>query len=161
MALVALNKSVQFRYVSDRDPSKSSKETPIDPKDLSKGMVTEEVIDSGATVFILQPLDVFLMGKVFDQNMRFKQNGEAEVGIEMAINQTNIEAVKYGLVGWEGLKGADGSDIPFTSTNVILGGRKYTVASDKSLNCLDVELFGELGAKVKEKSRVTVSQAKN
>jgi len=62
MALIAMT----ITYVSDKDPAKKKTTVFLDPTDPSKGEITSSEIGSDATVFRLRPLDVFLMGYIYD-----------------------------------------------------------------------------------------------
>jgi hypothetical protein len=163
MALVGISAAEAQDYVSDMDPCKRVIETPVDPADPSKGVKKETVIDEGATVFSLAGLDCFLMAKIYDDTSHLTRNTAevAEFGLKTRINQTNVEAVRYGLKGWEHLTDAKGNDMPFSTVKRTHDGREYTVASDACLARLGVRLISELGDRIKAMSEVTKAEAKN
>jgi len=161
MALKALTLSDTFEYVSDTDPSKVRKIVDVDPDDPKKG--TKEIIEieEGATVFGLKPLDVFLMGYIYDNASTLSgRQGSEEVGIHTKVNQTNIEAVKYGLAYVKNFKDGD-NDVKVKTVKSVLNGREYEVASDDTLRLLGNRLIAELATQIKERSEVGAEQEKN
>jgi hypothetical protein len=162
MALIAMSSSDVLDFVSDLDPAKSQKSTLIDPNDPSKGEIMDEVIGSGATVFELKSLDVFLMGYIYDNASTLSgEQGSNAIGIHTRMNQTNIEAVRHGLVGFRNFADAKGKHIQFSTQSIVVNGRKYEVASDDTVTRLGIRLIQELASKIKEISEVTADEEKN
>lgn len=162
MAIKALSISDTFEHVSDSDPAKVRKQVPVDVDDPSKG--TKEVIEikEGATVFGLKPLDVFLMGYIYDNASSLTgRQGSEEVGIHTRVNQTNLEAVKYGLAYFKNFKDAADNDVTVQFVDSYINGRKYKAASDDTLKLLGNRLIGELAQQIKDKSEVDQVEAKN
>ena len=168
MALVGIGVGATLTYVSDLDPCKRRvpKKVP-DPEaegqfiDDPKGG-KEVVIDPGATAFRLAGLDVFLMARIYDDSSTLTRGASPdEVGLKTRINQTNIEAVRFGLKGWEHFTDAKGDDLPFTTNKRTLDGRDYEVVSDTCMNRLGNRLIGELAGEIKRMSEVAADEAKN
>ena len=162
MALIALTVSDTVEYVSDLDPAKSKQPVPIDPADPSKGTTMKEVVGDGATVFLLKPLDVFLMGYIYDNASTLSgKQGDDTVGIHTRVNQTNIDAVRHGLAGFRNYADRNGNAIPFKTQKAVVNGREYDVAHDDILKTLGIRLIQELADKVKEISEVSPDEEKN
>lgn len=162
MAIKALSISDTFEYVSDSDPAKVRKQVPVDADDPSKGTKEEIEIKDGATVFGLKPLDVFLMGYIYDNASSLTgRQGSEEVGIHTRVNQTNLEAVKYGLAYFKNFKDANDNDVSVNFVDSFINSRKYKSASDDTLKLLGNRLIGELAQQIKDKSEVDQVEAKN
>lgn len=162
MAIKALSLSDTFEYVSDSDPSKVRKQVQVDNDDPSKGIKEEIEIKDGATIFGLKPLDVFLVGYIYDNASTLTgRQGSEEVGIHTRVNQTNLEAVKFGLAYFKNFKDSHGNDIEIKFVNAFVNGRKYKVASDDTLRYLGNSLISELAAEIKAKSEVDPAEEKN
>lgn len=162
MALYALTLSDTVEYVSDLDPCKKSQQVPVDPEDPSKGSKTVTDIDEGATLFMLRPLDCFLNAHIYDNASSITgREGSEEVGIKTRVNQTNLDAVRFGLSGFKNFTDRKGTAVRFTTVNEFVNGREYTVASPDVMNCLGIRLIQELARKIKEISEVSEQQSKN
>jgi hypothetical protein len=67
-------------------------------------------------------LDVFLMGLIYDQSTLVTRNDEDhQIGVTTRLNQTNIEAVRFGLKGRRNFPDAQGNDIPFEIVQKVVG----------------------------------------
>jgi len=163
MALISMTTADAIKYVSDLDPAKKSHTEYLDPKKPEAGGHTVEDIDwDKATVFHLRPLDVFLMGDIYDNAQRLTgKAGDQEVGIHTQINKTNIEAVRFGLTGFDNFKNAKGQNNLFETAELSRSGREYTIATDKVLNLLGTALIQELALKIKGISEVSQAEEKN
>lgn len=162
MALKALILADTFEYVSDTDPSKVAKKVPVDPKDPKKGFKTVFEIQDGATKFGLKPLDVFLMGYIYDNASSLTgRQGSEEVGIHTRVNQTNLDTVRFGLSYVTNFKDAKGNDIEVVHVKARINGRVYDAVSDDTLKLLGNRLIAELAQEIKEKSEITTDQEKN
>jgi hypothetical protein len=162
MALIAMTIADTVDYVSDKDPSKTYNKVLIDADDESKGFKSVEVVGEGATVFQVGPLDVFLMGHIYDNaSVMVGKQGSDEVGITTRMNQTNIESVRHGLKGFKNFTDAKGSAIKFETQRAVVNGRPYTVVSDATMNQLGIQLIQELSVKIKTISEVSPALEKN
>lgn len=162
MALRANTIGDTFEYVADADPCKVKVQTQIDPKDSSKGFITDYIIKDGATKFFLSSLDVFLMGDIYDNSQALTgEEGSRKVGIQTRMNLTNIEAVRHGLKGWDNFLDNSGNPVKFKTTEIQVNGRDYTVASDETMKALGIRLVAELAGKIKEASEVSPGDEKN
>lgn len=162
MALIAMTVADTVEFVSDKDPAKSKKPVPLDASDPSKGEIIRDVIGEGATVFFLKPLDVFLMGYIYDNasTLSGKQDSN-EIGIHTRVNQTNIDAVRHGLAGFKNFVDKSGSQVRFKTQKAVVNGREYEVASDETMNMFGIQLIQELATRVKEISEVSAEEEKN
>ncbi|MEJ6846753.1 hypothetical protein [Sinorhizobium fredii] len=162
MALIAMTVSDTVEYVSDLDPAKGQKSVPLDPKDPSKGEIIKDVVNEGATVFMLRPLDVFLMGHIYDNaSMLSGKQGDDTVGIHTRVNQTNIDAVRHGLAGFKNFAAKNGNQLRFKTQKAVVNGRQYDVVHDDIMNSFGVKLIAELADKIKEISEVSPDEEKN
>jgi len=162
MALIAMTTSETITYVSDKDPAKKKTIAFLDPNDPSKGETTTSEIGSDATVFRLRPLDVFLMGYIYDNASELSGRQDSiEIGIRTKINQTNIEAVRHGLVGFSNFFDKTGKEVCFGANNIKINDRDYTVASDATMKLLGIQLIQELAEQIKNISEVSASEEKN
>ena len=162
LALTAMTTSDVVEYVSDKDPAKTQKPQLIDPKDPSKGEIMSEAVGEGATIFRLKPLDVFLMGYIYDNASTLSgRQGDDMVGIHTRVNQTNIEAVRHGLVGFSNFVDAKGGHVRLSQTKAVVNGREYTTVDDASMQLLGLHLIQELANKIKAISEVSGAAEKN
>jgi hypothetical protein len=130
MAVIGISRSETFEYVLDSDPCK--KRIPLDVPGIENGeKITEEVvIEEGATVFKLGVLDLFLMGEIYDKSTLVTRNdADHQVGVHTRLNQTNIDAVRFGLKGWTNFPDRAGNDIAFKTVEKVVNGRKYHVVA--------------------------------
>ena len=163
MALMAMTTSDVIKYVSDKDPAKIRKTVPIDPE-VPEGDKREEVIiGPNATVFHLAPLDVFLMGYIYDNASSLTgRQGGTEIGIQTKMNQTNIEAVRFGLIQVDNfLDDKSGKLVSLKRVKSALAGRRYDAVPDEIMTKLGVQLVGELAAEIKRISEVSEAEVKN
>ena len=167
MALVGISRTDTFTYVSNDDPCKRVAAKTQPAPDGGAPILTGEkvtIIDDGATRFKLGVLDVFLMGMIYDNSTKITRgiDDSSQVDFKTAVNATNIETVRFGLLGWEGFKQVGtNNDIAFVSEERIVMGRKYQAASDDMLNLLGIRLITELADQIKTASEVTKAEAKN
>ena len=161
MALIAMTSADAVEYVSDLDPSKVKTKTFRDPEDPSKGFIESWEIQPGATVFKLRSLDVFLMSMIYDNASRLMgKEGSQEFGIQTNVNQTNVQAVRHGLIGFSNFSDSKGNAIQYSTQKENVNGRPYDVVADKVMNCFGVRLIQQLAAKIKEISEVTPADEK-
>ena len=159
--LVAMTTADTVDYVSDLDPSKRKVKTARDPEDPSKGFDEAWVVGPGATTFKLRGLDTFMMSTIYDNASVLQgTEGSNQYGIQTKINQTNVEAVRHGLIGFTNFADAKGNGIGFETQKAFVNGRKYDVVADKVMNTMGVRLVQELATKIKEMSEVTAAEEK-
>ena len=155
MALIAMTTADTIEYVSDLDPCKTTSV----PAPGEKPVVT---IKDGATIFKLRSLDVFLKGVIYDSASRLMRKSDSdEVGIVTRVNQTNVEAVRHGLVGFSNFKNSKGGDVPFKTAKIFVNGRPYDVVDDVTMNALGIRLIQELALAIKDISEVKGDEEKN
>jgi hypothetical protein len=149
MAVKALTLGETFEYVSEKDPCKVKQTIEIVEGDPSKGTIDDWVIKEGATVFGLKPLDVFLMGYIYDNaNTLTSRQGSDVVGIQTRINASNIDAVRFGLAYFKNFQLPDGSEAKVSFVDRNVNGRDYKAASDDTLQLLGIQLIQELAEKI-------------
>jgi hypothetical protein len=161
MALLAMTTADTIDYVSDLDPSKVKTEVMNDPEDSTKGKKIVVEIKEGATSFKLRGLDVFLMGLIYDNASTLSgKEGSTEYGIHTKVNQTNIEAVRHGLIGFTNFADAKGNALLFKTQRAVVNGRPYDVVADEVMNTMGVRLIQELAQQIKNISEVTPAEEK-
>lgn len=170
MALVALSKKDNEKYVSDLDPAKQWVDEPINPQDKSKDAPTHRVekIDwSEATVFVLGSLDNRILASIYDGSLSMSMEASGggdesrNVDMQMTLNASNYQAVRFGLVDWTNFIDDKGKVISFKKEMIKRDGQTYQVVARECMNCLDVRLISELADKIKARSSVTPALAKN
>jgi hypothetical protein len=163
MALIALTTVDTVRYVSDADPSKKYVDASVDPADPAKGVKQVAQIDeASATIFLLKPLDAFLTAYIYDNASSLTgRQGSDDVKINTRVNQTNIDAVRFGLRGFENFTDGKGALVHFKSAKAVVNGREYEVASDDTVKLLGLKLVAELAGEVKRISEVSSAEEKN
>lgn len=166
MALKALTVSAVFSYVSDLDSAKKRVQVPVDPADPSKGMKEDIQIAEGATKFLLKPLDVYLMAHIYDRASVLSRNAAEsassnDVSIHTRVNQTNIDAVRFGLTGFENFTDASGSNVALKTVTDNINGREYKAVDADIMNMLGLQLIAELSEQIKQASQVSKADAKN
>ena len=148
-------------YVSDLDPCKVKVKTARDAQNPAKGFIESWEIRPGATTFKLRSLDVFLMSMIYDNAQQLRgREGSNEFGIQANVNQTNVQAVRHGLIGFVNFADAKGNAIKFETQKEIVNGRSYDVVSDAVMNRMGVKLIQELAAQIKQISEVTPQEEK-
>ena len=116
---------------------------------------------ANATVFELAGLDVATMAGIQDRAMNMAANdvnpetGMPNMSVKMQINETNIEAVRFGLRGWRNFKDAKGKEIKFAAETLKVGDKTYQIVAPECMDRLDVGLVQELANQIKERSQVT------
>lgn len=164
MALLAMSPDDTFDFVSLRDPSAVIEQVPNDPKNPGAGSHPEVVSwKADASVFKVRPLDPFLMGMIYDDASRVQATaGSNTVGVTTRINQTNAEAVRFGLAalppGWMDTKGRP---VQYITNKINRNGRTYEAVQDSVLTALGNGLISELAEKIHAISEVTVGEEKN
>lgn len=162
MAVRALVLSATLTHVLTSDPSYSVPKIPVDPEDLSKGHTFgEPVIGEDATKFTYRPLDVFLMSHIYDRASIMSQSSDGGTDLKTRINETNIDAVRYGLSGFSNFIGADGNEVPFKTVSRVINGREYQTVTDEIIAMFDVSSLAELAGKIKDASTIKKAVEKN
>ena len=162
MALVALTTADQAEYVSNLDPSKKMVDVQNDPNDPAKGTKKVAQISDGASVFMLRNLDVFLKGYIYDNASSLSGEQDSnKIGIQTRVNQTNIDAVRHGLIGIKNFADKLGNAVVYATQKVVVNGRPYIGVSDAVMNTLGIQLIQELAEKIKKMSEVTAAEEKN
>lgn len=115
-----------------------------------------------ATTFLIGPVDVFVSTTIFDRMLSYQQDDgdKAEVS-RFALNQMNLDLVRFGLKGWSHFLDANDNEVPFKTEKRLVAGREYVAASDECLVMLGVELVRELAGKIRHLNTVSVGEAKN
>jgi hypothetical protein len=160
---MAMTTSDIVKYVSFRDPAKTAKLVPIDPEKPDGEKRAEWEIGPNATYFHLAPLDVFLMGHIYDNASTLSgQQGGAEIKIATRVNQTNIDAVRFGLVGLDNFHSdKTGANVVLKRIKAVHAGRKYDAVPDEIMTMLGVQLVSELADEIKRMSEVSAAESKN
>jgi hypothetical protein len=140
MAIKALTLSSVKVIESDGDPAKGS---------------------ADATKFTIGAIDAFVSAYVLDRTLTFTENDAGGVAIaQVKMGEANLEAVRFGLRGWENFKDDRGNDLPFATADRIVMGRKYVAVTDDCLALLGQELVRELATSIRTINEVTADDAK-
>ena len=114
-----------------------------------------------ATRFTIGAIDAFVSAYVFDRTLTFT---EADAGgiatAQVKMSEANLEAVRFGLRGWENFKDQSGNDVPFTTSDRIVMGKKYVAVADDCLALLNQDLVRELAAAIRRINEVGPDDAK-
>jgi hypothetical protein len=163
MALVAMTTADTVDFVSVNDPSRKVTKVLIDPENPDLGSKDEVTIEEGASVFKLRPLDVFLMGWIYDSASVLRgRQGDNEIGVHTRINQTNIDAVRFGLAAIpSNFRHKDNSPVRLVTEKEIVNGRQYDVVKKEVLNTLGLQLISEMADEIRKISSVTRNEEKN
>lgn len=162
MALFARTTRNIVSFVSKLDPAYHEKQVLIDPAAPEKGTKIEITIDAHASTFKVRPLDVFLMGYIYDNaSSMVGTQGSVEVGIKTHVNQTNIDVVRFGLAALpDGWGTDDGVMVNYATRKDAINGREYTCITDEVLDSLGLQLVMELADKIKAISEVSAATEK-
>lgn len=164
MALRALTTAESVEFVSTTDPDYKSTLVPRDPADPDAGTMEVITIGDTASRFRIRPLDVFLMAHIYDNaSSLVGKSGSEEVGIKTRVNQTNIDTVRFGLVGLPDNWGDPrrGSLVKFAVEKVEVNGREYTSVTEPVLRSLGLQLIQEMATKIKAISEVSADDEGN
>lgn len=163
MALFARTTVETVDFVSAMDPDYVVEQVPLDPANPALGTVEQVTIRGGASHFKLRPLDVFLMGHIYDNaTSMVGTQGSVEVGIKTKMNMTNIDTVRFGLCALpENFQDRQGNVVKFAVRKESINGREYTVVTDEVMTTLGLQLIQEMAGKIKELSEVTADNGKN
>lgn len=163
MALIALTTADTVDFVSKQDSDYKVENVPVDPNDPSKGTKEKVTIGEGACVFKVRPLDVFLMGHIYDNASHLQgRQGSDEVGIRTRVNQTNIDAVRFGLAMIpSNFRDKQGNAIRFKTQKAVVNSREYDVVADDVMSTLGLRLIAEMAERIKEISEVSAAEEKN
>jgi hypothetical protein len=136
MSIKGLTLSATFTYESDADPDKGTPQ---------------------ATTFTLRPLDVFVHTHLFDSAIDMKGDS-----VSFRTNGANLEAVRFGLVGFVNFKDEmTGGDIAFATEERNIAGRKYQAATDDVLARIPFADVRAMATQIRNYSVVTEADAKN
>ncbi len=162
MALKALTNGDLVKFVSSQDPSRIVTKVPVDPADPTKGEKEEVTIGADATVFYVRPLDVYLMGAIYDGASELTgRQGQEEIGIHTKMNKTNIEAVRFGLAKWDNFTDQNDKPVHVKHEKTTQNRREYDVVDVTTLNMLGIQLISEIATEIKRISEVSKAVAKN
>ena len=93
------------------------------------------------------------MGYIYDNaSSLVGKQGSDEVGIKTRVNQTNIDAVRFGLRGFKNFVDRTGNQVPFKNQKAVVNSREYDVVHD-IMNMLGVQLIAELPARSRRSAR--------
>lgn len=72
-----------------------------------------------------------------------------------------IEAVSFGLKGFEKFKKRDGSDIQFVEKQRVINGKTFNVVEESILELIPFEILCELGSEILKISKMSEEEEKN
>ena len=117
------------------------------------------------TVFQVGVLDGVLLSAIEDSQTQFGVSNTGDKGspdISVNLHGKNVEAVKFGLKGWENFKDKNGNDVLFTTQNYTVPrvGVRAGVSRD-SLSRLNKDVIAELATEILKASSFDKEQEKN
>ncbi|MFO1157275.1 MAG: hypothetical protein U1E60_00395 [Reyranellaceae bacterium] len=114
-----------------------------------------------ATRFTIGAIDAFVSAYVFDRTLTFTETDAGGIATaQVKMSEANLEAVRFGLRGWENFKDQSGNDVPFTTSDRIVMGKKYVAVADDCLALLNQDLVRELAAAIRRINEVGPDDAK-
>lgn len=118
----------------------------------------------GATIFLLRKLSARILSHIKDQASEFRPDPEAGDGKMKASflpNKCAYETVRLALTGWENLLDEEDNATEFKSNKRNVAGVNLdVVASQASMDCLDLEWIRELSEEVDGENTVTDEEEK-
>ena len=140
MAIRALTLSSVQVIESDSDPARGS---------------------ADATKFTIGAIDAFVSAYVFDRTLTFSDSDAGGIAMaQVKMSEANLEAVRFGLRGWENFRDDRGNDVPFTTADRIVLGKRYVAVADECLAVLGQDLVRELANAIRRINEVTPDDAK-
>ena len=152
MAFTAINADETREVISVLDPAIDKENSDLiayrEHYD-QKHLVIRE--DAEPTVFTLRHIPLREANKIKDSFTRFSvptdsddMNDRAETAV--ALNQAYTEACRWGVVGWAGVRDADGNEVKARTYKRASGSKSYDVLTDAALGQLSAwGVVGELG----------------
>ena len=114
-----------------------------------------------ATKFTIGAIDAFVSAYVFDRTLTFSDSDAGGIATaQVKMSEANLEAVRFGLRGWENFRDDRGNDVPFTTTDRIVLGKRYVAVADECLAVLGQDLVRELANAIRRINEVTPDDAK-
>jgi hypothetical protein len=114
-----------------------------------------------ATKFTIGAIDAFVSAYVFDRTLTFTDSVAGGIAMaQVKMSEANLEAVRFGLRGWENFRDDRGNDVPFATADRIVLGKRYVAVADESLAVLGQDLVRELANAIRRINEVTPDDAK-
>lgn len=132
MAIVGISRFETEKFFSERDKEKE-------------------------TEFTIGSLDVDMKARLSDKMYSIGIQGVSGMGIGTNKNVVYLEAVRYGLRGWNNFKDSKGKPLEFKTKEWMVYGKPYTIVDDDSLQMLPSWLISELGRKILDRNEVDVA----
>lgn len=132
--------------------------------DDAPGDTHEERVRNGATVFWLGTLPVDLRTKIEDGLVGFvdaASGASQTASLRVNTARQNLEALRFGLKGFENFQDPDGNQIKFETEKVSLDGRTYDAVTLECLAHFDTRVINELGGQVRRANAVSAVERKN
>jgi hypothetical protein len=111
------------------------------------------IIDSASMAEIQDMITIFEYDRQGDANAPAKN--------KLCVNQVNLEAVRYGLKGFENFYDNKNSHVEFKTEKRILAGKSIDVVSNEIIRMIPFEILMEIGRVILEKNKVTAEEVKN
>lgn len=133
----------------------------ININDVKEYSLMEDTADD-KTVFLIGVIDSLTRSYIDDSHLqRFGERKDMELN-DVDLHDKYVQFVRFGLKGWRNMKDADGKDVEYKSEEKIfprIG--KRIVASDETLQKLDLKWMIEIGLEIVSRNRLTPEQQKN
>jgi hypothetical protein len=111
------------------------------------------VLDSAAMAEIRDMVTVFEVDRQADANAPTKN--------KLCLNQVNLEAVRFGLKGFENFIDSRGSMVDFMKEKRALAGKHVEVVNEDILRMIPFDVLMELGEVILKKNKISAEEAKN
>ena len=110
-------------------------------------------------------IDSFMMSEIQDMITTFEidrmggPNSPAKN--HLCLNMAQMEAVRYGLKGFENFVDSTGSVIPFQTEKRVIGGKSVSVITEEILRQIPHDILMELGRHILDKNKFSEEEVKN
>jgi hypothetical protein len=114
------------------------------------------------SVFLLRTLSVRELAQIEDRAAGVSHGGEdGEQMIAVRSGSTRLEALRFGLVGWERVFDSKGGEVPFRGTKQKRNGVDFVQPDDETLGRIPPKYRLELAEEITEGSRLTQAERGN
>lgn len=121
----------------------------------------------GGTTWMIRGLtsreDGALQDSIVDMSRASAQqgkDGEMKVNMGMIISPSTLRRnrVRLGIVGWDTLQSHDGTEIPFTQEDMVLGAKTFKAVPEWIMDLMPQSLISALAGEVERNSTVTPTE---
>jgi len=117
------------------------------------------------TIWIIGPIDGALMAAIDDGTTLYKvdrSQPESDAGMTVRLNKRFVEAVRYGLKGWENLQDSTGQQLKYESQEYAVDGvGPRPGVKDALLRSIALKAIAVIGARILELNDLPGDARKN